>query len=225
MSVFQTITAIITTILATSGLCMGACSLVYAKLPAWRYRQEAERKLKGSPFWWRVSLNMLFSVACVYTFLVFPADYLYNAEPIVWWKGLLQVVAVLGVYDFLYYFLHRYPFHQWSVLKRVHGVHHQARAPKAIDSLFLHPVENFLALLLFAACVWLVGPVNVYWFGLTFIIHNWFNILVHAGVDLHVPYIRSMTKKHHKHHEHMRGGNFASLSPLPDMLFGTTEQG
>ncbi|MFO0762176.1 MAG: sterol desaturase family protein [Byssovorax sp.] len=213
----------ITGILASSGLCLGLCSLAYAKLPARRIRDEDGRKLKGPAYVTRLFLIMIFSTSLVYAAIVPLAGRLFYDRPIPWWRGAGEVLAILVVYDFLYYFLHRYPFHQWGYLKRVHAVHHKARYPIAIDSLYLHPVENFLGLALLLFCTWLIGPVNLYAFGVCFFVYSWLNIIVHAGVDLGVPYLRTLSRKHDIHHQTMRAGNFASLSPLPDMIFGTTE--
>src|SRR5262249_27457606 len=132
-------------------------------------------------------------------------------------------LAILTVYDLLYYLMHRYLFHGWSVLKRVHAVHHRARQPTAIDSLFLNPIEGFLGLALLMFCTWLIGPVHIYTFAGCFFVFSWLNIIVHAGVDLPVPYCGMLARKHGIHHSDMRNGNYASLSPLPDKLFGTAE--
>jgi sterol desaturase/sphingolipid hydroxylase (fatty acid hydroxylase superfamily) len=148
---------------------------------------------------------------------------LFSAEPASLGRSALQVVAILALYDVLYYLMHRYLFHGWSVLRRIHAVHHRVRYPTTVDSLFLHPFEGFLGLGLLTFCVWVVGPVHVYAFGACFFVYSWVNIIIHAGVALPIPYLGLVARKHAIHHVDMRSGNYASLSPLPDLVFGTAE--
>jgi sterol desaturase/sphingolipid hydroxylase (fatty acid hydroxylase superfamily) len=138
-------------------------------------------------------------------------------------RGALSALAILALYDWLYYLMHRHLFHGWSVLRRVHAVHHRVRQPAAIDSLYVHPVENVLGLSLLILCTWIVGPLDAYAFGGCFFVYSWLNIVVHAGVALPFPYLGLIARKHDAHHAHMRAGNYASLSPLPDLVFGTGE--
>jgi sterol desaturase/sphingolipid hydroxylase (fatty acid hydroxylase superfamily) len=219
----MSIMTIISIVLASGGLCMGLVMFVYAKYPERRIREEADRKLKGPEVTARITLNMILSTLLVYAFTYFLADQLFYAGPEQWWHGPLQAFGILVLYDFLYYFMHRVPFHQWRWLKRVHAVHHRARHPIATDSLFLHPLENILGLSLLTACTWIVGPVNPYAFGVCFFVYSWLNIIVHCGVVLPVGYFGMLARKHDIHHKDMRGGNYASLSPLPDLIFGTAE--
>src|SRR5262249_25688626 len=56
------------------------------------------------------------------------------------WRHAVDVVAVLMVFDFLYYLTHRFVFHgRW--LRKVHALHHQAHTPTNIDGYFVHPLE------------------------------------------------------------------------------------
>jgi sterol desaturase/sphingolipid hydroxylase (fatty acid hydroxylase superfamily) len=219
----QTHDLLVSIVLASGGVCMGLTTLAYAKMPERRIRAEVGRKLQGREFVVRVALNSLLSGALVLAFTHFLAGRLFYEHPIAWWRGALEATFILVLYDFLYYFLHRYPFHRWPWLKRVHSVHHRARHPIAIDSLFLHPVENVLGLALLTTCTFIVGPVNVWAFGACFFVYSWANIIVHCGVDLPIPYCGLLARKHDVHHKHMRAGNYASLSPLPDLVFGTAE--
>jgi sterol desaturase/sphingolipid hydroxylase (fatty acid hydroxylase superfamily) len=217
------ITLIVSVVLASSGVCMALTTLAYVKMPERRIREEPERKLKGPAVMARMGLNMVFSLILVFGFTHLLADRLFYDKPVAWWRGPLEGIGILGVYDVLYYLLHRYPFHQWPLLKRVHAVHHRARHPIAVDSFFLYSVENFLGLALLTFCTWLVGPVNVYAFGVVFFVYSWLNIIVHCGVDLPIPYFGMLARKHHVHHADMRAGNYASITPLPDLIFGTAE--
>ncbi|MBC7171741.1 MAG: sterol desaturase family protein [Polyangiaceae bacterium] len=101
-------------------------------------------------------------------------------------------------------------------------MHHVAKHPIAIDSLYLHPVENFLGLALLHICVWAVGPVSLYAYGGLLFVYTQLNIIVHAGLDLPGP-LGHIARKHDKHHASMRAGNYASITPLPDLIFGTAD--
>ncbi|MFW6052110.1 MAG: sterol desaturase family protein [Myxococcota bacterium] len=214
-------------IMGLSGLTMAALAIGY-RTPAgerWRVRPDQGRRLGGKGYVVRTALNAPLSFGLVLLFVaVFYDGLFYEAAP-AWWRFALEAVAVLVVYDFLYYFLHRYPFHQWKMLKRVHAVHHRAKQPTAVDSLFLHPVENFLGLALLTFCTWLVGPVHLYSFAAAFLVYSQANVIVHGGLDFPRPlrFLGFMAKKHDRHHQSMRAGNYASITPLPDILFGTAE--
>ncbi len=219
----MSITVVVALVLASSGVCSGLLTLAYAKMPGRRLHREEQRKPLGAELGRRVVVNSLFSTALVFGFTQLLADRLFSAAPVPVWRGALQALAILALYDLLYYFLHRYLFHGWSVLRPVHAVHHRVRYPTTIDSLFLHPLEGFLGLGLLVLCTWIVGPVHVYAFGACFFVYSWLNIIVHGGVALPVPYLGLVARKHAVHHVDMRAGNYASLSPLPDLLFGTAE--
>jgi sterol desaturase/sphingolipid hydroxylase (fatty acid hydroxylase superfamily) len=173
----------------------------------------------------RTGLTAIFSGGLVFALVYAVHDFVFYESAAAWWRYPLEAVGILLVYDFLYYLLHRYPFHQWGYLKRVHAVHHRAKRPNAIDSLFLHPVENFLGLALLMTCTWLVGPVHVYSFAAAFLVYSQLNVIVHGGLHLPGPlrFLGAMARKHDRHHQSMRAGNYASITPLPDLVFRTAE--
>ncbi|MFN7950460.1 MAG: sterol desaturase family protein [bacterium] len=190
-----------------------------------RIREEKARKLKGWPVALRIGLNGLFSSGLVYLLaLALQHQLFYAARPSLA-RLAFESVAVLVVYDFLYYLLHRYPFHAWPGLREVHAVHHRAKYPIAFDSLYLNPIETLAGLALLTFCTWLVGPVSVHAFGLIFLVYSQMNILVHCGLDLPgaLRPFGFMARKHDAHHRHMKAGNFASLTPIWDRLFRTAE--
>lgn len=139
------------------------------------------------------------------------------------WMIAAQVLGILLIYDFAYYFLHR-GMHHKAVLRLVHGVHHRARNPSALESFYQHPAELLAGLFLLFASTYVIGPVHIYAFAATFLIYSTLNILVHSGLDsgwkLLFP-IDFLTRKHHVHHMVDPQKNYSSLTPLPDMLFGT----
>ncbi len=190
-----------------------------------RIRVEKERKLKGWPVALRIGLNGLFSSTLVYVFALALQRFLfYTGRPSLG-RFVYEPVAVLLVYDFLYYLLHRYPFHAWPGLREVHAMHHRAKYPIAFDSLYLNPIETLCGLTLLTFCTWLVGPISVHSFALIFLVYSQMNILVHCGLDLPgaLKPFGFMARKHDAHHRHMKAGNFASLTPIWDRLFRTAE--
>jgi sterol desaturase/sphingolipid hydroxylase (fatty acid hydroxylase superfamily) len=217
------LTVVVTLVLLSSSVCSALTMACYARLPERRLHRDEQRKDMGREGRWRMGLNAVFSTAVVYGLTHLLAPWLFTAAAPPLWRGALQVLGILALYDVLYYLMHRFLFHEWSVLRRVHAVHHRVRYPTTIDSLFLHPLEGFMGLGLLALCTFLVGPVHVYTFGACFLVYSWLNIIVHAGVRVPVPYLGLLARNHAAHHVDMRSGNYASLSPLPDLVFGTAE--
>ena len=191
-----------------------------------RIREEPVRPLKGPEFWRIAVFNSVLSISMVYGLTYLLYAFLFYEEAVSAWRMLLEGVGILITYDFVYYLVHRYPFHQWNLLKKVHAVHHTVRYPTAYDSLYMHPLENAIGLLLLMLCTFLVGPVSIYSFAGVFVVYSFLNILNHAGLDLPFFPFRTLTylaRKHDRHHVSMRSENFASITPLFDHLFGTAE--
>jgi sterol desaturase/sphingolipid hydroxylase (fatty acid hydroxylase superfamily) len=137
-----------------------------------------------------------------------------------------DVVVTLALYDLLYYCLHRYLFHEWQLLRSVHVLHHTVKYPTALESLYVHPVENALGVLLLISCMAIVGPVSLPAYAVILAVFSWLNIVIHSGLDFRHAALRPiayMVRKHAKHHSSMRAGNYASITPLPDMLFRTLD--
>lgn len=219
----MSIALVVTLVLVSSGACSALTSLAYARLPGRRLHRDEQRKSMGAELRRRVVVNAISSTVIVYGLTLLLAPWLFTSAPSSWLRGALQVLGILALYDVLYYLMHRFLFHKWSVLRTVHAVHHRVRYPTTIESLFLHPLEGFLGLSLLMFCTWIVGPVHVYTFGACFFVYSWLNIIIHGGVRLPIPYLGLLARNHAVHHVDMRSGNYASLSPLPDMIFGTAE--
>lgn len=137
----------------------------------------------------------------------------------------LEATAALLLYDFAYYGLHRI-FHLKRVMRWVHGEHHRARNPSALDSFFQHPLELLSGIGLMYAAVYVIGPVHVYAFAAMFFVYSSLNIVVHSGLEFGRLWLRpfdALARKHHLHHMDNFDRNFSSLTPLPDLLFGTSK--
>ncbi|MCU1280729.1 MAG: putative sterol desaturase [bacterium] len=219
---------ILTIVLAASAVLMAGMAVAYRspRLYARRLFSGEARRPSGAPFVARVASNMALSGALVYLMVYVGAPQLIRAQATSWAVAAIQTVTILALYDLTYYLMHRFAFHQWGWLKRVHAVHHTVRHPNALDSLYLHPLEMFLGLALLMLCVLAVGPVSVPTFLVVFTVYSFLNIVIHCGLDLpFFPFRISsyLARKHDVHHTSMRGRNFASISPLWDLLLGTLD--
>jgi len=213
---------------ASAGLAIGVLLYAYRSPAARKYliSDDPHRSKSDRELYWRVALNSAVSIALIFSVMYGLGKYLYYEHAAPTWRYALEAVTVVLIYDFGYYFLHRYPFHEWKVLRSVHAVHHAARNPRVIDSLLLHPVETILGLGWFFGSVALVGGVHIYTLGLLFTTYTAFNVLNHAGVDVpRFPFkiLGVLAAKHDRHHHSMLSGNYASITPLPDIIFGTVE--
>lgn len=157
-------------------------------------------------------------------------------EPQPWWRYPLDVVLILFVYDFFYYLVHRFLFHDSGFLGGplvwVHGVHHRQHNPCRRDAGFIHPLEVALGLLLYGGTIALlaffVGRFHVASLVITWIVYSEVNLHNH---DLWTwdkfPFrkMNEMSVMHHHHHARFDGGNFGSITMIFDRLFGTLDHG
>ncbi len=146
-----------------------------------------------------------------------------------WWRYIADVALVLMVYDFFYYLVHRYIFHG-PIMKKIHGLHHQARSPSWSDALYVHSTETFIGLGMFIACLSLIGfalgGIHAATVAVTYLIYVQLNTINHTKFNLdYFPFktVNYLTTKHHIHHENMNMGNYGSITPLYDWMFRTLD--
>lgn len=147
-----------------------------------------------------------------------------------WWKMLGSYIAILMLYDFLYYLAHRFWFHGKSSMRQIHALHHQARSPTHIDAYYVHPLETFIGIALFMVsapilAIWM-GPFNVITMAAAIITFTQLNIINHTHIDVQRFPFRTLswiTAKHAVHHRNMHSGNYATITLLYDKMFGTLE--
>ena len=171
-------------VLALSGVLMFVAAAAYRTpvLAPCRLKDDPNRKVSGKRLYVRVFANMTFSAALVFAMAYGAYDLLFTEADVPMWRTAVQLVAILLVYDFLYYLMHRFAFHQWAWLKKVHAVHHTVRHPNAVDSLYLHPLETFLGLFLLMVCTAALGPVTPAAFGVVFGAYSFLNLsLIHIS--------------------------------------------
>ena len=156
-------------------------------------------------------------------------------EPQPWWQILLDIFVILMVYDFFYYLVHRYLFHDGGIggpLMWVHAVHHQKKDPCRKDSNFLHPIETCMGLGLFGACLgglaYFMGDFHVITAVVTWVAFSEINQHNHDLMEadrFSYKYLKYMSFMHHVHHARFTAGNFATISLFWDWLFGTYDVG
>jgi sterol desaturase/sphingolipid hydroxylase (fatty acid hydroxylase superfamily) len=164
----------------------------------------------------------------IFFFILLPFCITFSPEP--WWTVLLDSFIILMVYDFFYYLAHRFWFHGNGAMRKIHAIHHQARNPTYLDAHFVHPLETFVGLggFLMTTVVLsiLMGPFNVAAIVVSFLIFFQINQINHCLVDLpYFPFktLHWVTAKHHVHHENMHKGNYATITPFYDKIFGTLD--
>ena len=205
------------------------------KVPALRRMRELNReadkpKLARQRFRDAVEVNnragLITNVVFYLTILPFCVSF--ESRPL--WRHAVDIVAVLMVYDFMYYFTHRFVFHG-RVMRKVHALHHQVREPTYIDALYVHPLETFIGLSLFLGSIPLVAalagaPLNVFSMAVATLVFTQVNTINHTFVNLpYFPFktLDYVTGVHAAHHVDMNQGNFATLTMVYDWLFGTYE--
>lgn len=178
----------------------------------------------------RVSKRNALTMLLVFVLIVSPLLLTLTARP--WWLVAVDVFAILVIYDFFYYLMHRFLFHGQGKLRRVHAVHHQARKPSTIDGDYVHPIETICGLGLFMVTMIGYGlampehQLHAVSAGITTLIYFHFNVINHVHIDLpYFPFktLNWLAKKHDVHHENMHKGNYASMVLLYDKMFGTLD--
>ena len=220
---------LLTGILAISGMVMALLAIAF-EWPVsepYRIRPQKVRRLDRIKLYSLILANSALSIAMLYgtAWVAYEAFFYETAAPI--WIIALEVVGILLLYDFLYYLLHRFLLHgPIKPLYKVHVLHHTASNPRAQDSLYVHPFETMLGLALLLLSTWIVGPIHVWSFVVLFGVYSLMNIIIHGGLRLPFfpfRFLGYMAKKHDTHHKSMKSGNYASITPVFDLLFRTAE--
>lgn len=195
-----------------------------------RNRQADREKLGRKRFREAVKVNNRTGLLTNVVFIAAVLPFFLDLEPRPLWRHAVDAVAVLMVFDLLYYLTHRFLFHG-RLLRKVHALHHQARTPTYIDALYVHPLETFIGLVLFFGSIPLVavltgGTLPAVSMAVATVVFTQVNQINHTWVDLPYFPFRTLdwhTSIHAAHHVDMNQGNFATLTMLYDWLFGTLE--
>lgn len=166
--------------------------------------------------------------------LIMPFCITAAAQP--WWQMLLHAFVILMVYDFIYYLTHRFMFHDNGVtagqLVWMHGVHHRQHNPCRGDSSYIHPLEVGIGLGLYIGTIFVLsrfmGDFHVVTIVGTWIAFSQINLHNHDLWETErapFRYLHWVAELHHNHHAKFTGGNYATITPLYDWMFGTLDHG
>ena len=135
----------------------------------------------------------------------------------------LQALEVVLASDLLVYWGHRLQ-HRVGFLWRFHAVHHSAQRLDWLAAHREHPLDGVYTLTMINLPAIVVGFPVAAIAGLVAFRGVW-AIYIHSNVRLPLPFLRAILgspELHHQHHALDRdAGNYANLSPLMDILFGT----
>jgi sterol desaturase/sphingolipid hydroxylase (fatty acid hydroxylase superfamily) len=137
-----------------------------------------------------------------------------------WW---LQAIEVVALSDFFIYWGHRLQ-HRVGFLWRFHAVHHSAEHLDWLAAHREHPLDTIYTVGLINLPAFLLGfPLETIIAFIAF--RGLWAIYIHSNVRLTIGPLRwfiGAPELHHWHHDRDRdAGNYANLSPLMDILFGT----
>lgn len=137
-----------------------------------------------------------------------------------WW---LQAVEVIVLSDLLIYWGHRLQ-HRVPLLWRFHKVHHSAEHLDWLAAHREHPLDTIYTVGLINLPAFVLGFPLATIAGLIAFRGIW-AIYIHSNVRLPIGPLRMLIgapELHHWHHDRDRNaGNYANISPLMDLLFGT----
>ncbi len=140
------------------------------------------------------------------------------AQP--WW---LQAVEVVLLSDLCVYWGHRLQ-HRVDFLWRFHSIHHSAEDLDWLAAHREHPVDTIYTMALINLPAFALGfPIETL-AGLVAFRGLW-AIYIHSNVRLPIGPLRVLIgapELHHWHHDRARdAGNYANISPVMDVVFGT----
>jgi sterol desaturase/sphingolipid hydroxylase (fatty acid hydroxylase superfamily) len=137
-----------------------------------------------------------------------------------WW---LQIAEVTFLSDLCIYWGHRWQ-HAVPFLWRFHSIHHSAEHLDWLAAHREHPLDTVYTLTIINLPAFLLGFDLSALAGLVAFRGLW-AIYIHSNVRLPLGPLRMLIgapELHHWHHDRARdAGNYANISPLMDLLFGT----
>ncbi len=151
---------------------------------------------------------------------VVPATFRASVAAQAWWVQGLEVVVLS---DFCIYWAHRLQ-HRVGWLWRFHSIHHSAEHLDWLAAHREHPLDTVYTMGIINLPAFILGfPLETLAGFLAF--RGIWAIYIHSNVRLPIGPLRwfiGAPELHHWHHEKAReAGNYANISPLMDILFGT----
>ena len=205
----------ILTVMTVVTLVMASCQFVYVQFPV---SQINDRDPQQRRYWLIISLNIIAIFGTYIGAVLLFSEFLIRTGSSHWYEFIVPVL----LYDFAYYWAHRFMHHSKFLMRYLHGWHHLYRHPTAIDGLYQHPHEIVFGLSLLLCCVAVIGPVGIGAFVTVIFIHTLINTLDHANIKTGFKWLDYLIKSHDLHHS-QRNVNFG-FTPLWDYVFKTTPQ-
>lgn len=137
----------------------------------------------------------------------------------IWW----QSIEVIVLSDFLIYWAHRLQ-HNIQFLWRFHKVHHSAEHLDWLAAHREHPLDSIYTVTIINLPALMMG-FDLQALSVLVAFRGIWAIYIHSNVRLPIGKLRMLIgapELHHWHHEIERDrGNYANVSPLMDIIFGT----
>lgn len=151
---------------------------------------------------------------------IIPSSFHVTVHALPWW---LQAISVVLLSDFTIYWGHRLQ-HRLPFLWRFHSIHHSAEHLDWLAAHREHPLDSVYTMTLINLPPFILGfPLETLAGFLAF--RGLWAIYIHSNVRLPLGPLRifiGAPELHHWHHDRARNaGNYANISPLMDILFGT----
>lgn len=190
--------------------------------------QRVFRPYFWTDLWFMLGQYLVFNGA-VFWILVHLEPYVRAATPqavretVAGWPLWIQGVVVIVLGDMLIYWGHRLQ-HRVGFLWRFHSIHHSAEHLDWLAAHREHPVDSVYTIFLVNFPVFALGfPVEALASFAAF--RGLWAIFIHSNVRLPIGPLRWLIgapELHHWHHDRDRdAGNYANVSPLMDIIFGT----
>lgn len=174
----------------------------------------------GQYFVWTSLVFWLLSFVRGWVDGVTPAEFREAVAAQPWW---VQVAQMIVLSDLLVYWGHRLQ-HRVGFLWRFHAVHHSSEHLDWLAAHREHPVDTLYTVTLVNLPTLVSGfPIESMGYFIAF--RGLWAIYIHSNVRLPLGPLRMLIgspELHHWHHDRSRdAGNYANLSPLMDIVFGT----
>jgi sterol desaturase/sphingolipid hydroxylase (fatty acid hydroxylase superfamily) len=140
------------------------------------------------------------------------------AQP--WW---LQAIEVVLLSDLCVYWGHRLQ-HKLPLLWRFHSIHHSSEHLDWLATYREHPIDMAFRVALVNLPIFILGfPLQT--LAALIVFRDIWALYLHSNVRLPIGPLRMLIgapELHHWHHDRDReAGNYANISPLMDLIFGT----
>jgi sterol desaturase/sphingolipid hydroxylase (fatty acid hydroxylase superfamily) len=134
-----------------------------------------------------------------------------------------QAIVVMLISDVLIYWGHRFQ-HRCDLLWRFHAIHHSAEHLDWLAAHREHPLDTVFTVGLVNLPIFISG-FDLQAIGLVVGFRGLWAIYIHSNVKLPIGPLRMLIgapELHHWHHDRDRdAGNYANVSPIMDLIFGT----